>query len=99
MGQLDTISIEDINSVIVMNYIGINDKNGNPIYEHDILSDGGVVEFFDNLNWDSGGSVHSGFYCKKWFEYKEDGALNYNNGFINVEVVGNIYDNTELLLK
>lgn len=83
---------------IPMQYTGLKDKNGVEIYEGDILNNDAVVEWFDSLNWDSGGSVHPGFYCRQWFEYKDDGAMSYHYGFDNnVEVIGNIYENSELL--
>lgn len=82
----------------LMQYTGLKDKNGREIYEGDILSDRAVVEWFDELAWDGLGSPHSGFYCEQWFDYGENGQLNYHYGFFNnVEVIGNIYENPELL--
>lgn len=78
-------------------FTGLCDKNGKKIFEGDILSDGAVVEWIENLVWDSCGSRHSGFYCKKW---TMDGGseLSWHLGFTNkIEVIGNIYDNPELL--
>lgn len=82
-------------------YINLKDKNGKEIYEGDILADGAVIEYFESLSWDSGGSIHPGFYCRKWFEYKDDGALSYHYGFDNelndCLVIGNTYENPELV--
>lgn len=88
------------NDYEVMQYTGLKDKVGKEVYEGDIVkgfSGNGVVEFFDNLNWDSGGSVHSGFWCKEWCEYKDPGSLSYHDGFGDCEVIGNIYENPNLL--
>jgi uncharacterized phage protein (TIGR01671 family) len=78
-------------------YIGRKDKNDRYIYEGDILDDGGVIEFRDDLNWDSGGSVHSGFFSTKGYEYREDGCLSYHYQISEHEVIGHIYENPELL--
>lgn len=78
-------------------FTGLIDKNGKQIFEGDILSDGAVVEWFDSLSWDGGGSNHSGFYCKKWFGYWRDGDLEYHNMFNSeTEIIGNVFDNPEL---
>lgn len=77
----------------------MKDKKGADIYEGDILDDGGVIEFRDDLNWDSGGSVHSGFFSTKGYEYKEDGCLAYHYQISEHEVVGNVSDNPELVGK
>jgi uncharacterized phage protein (TIGR01671 family) len=57
----------------------------------------GAVAWFDSLYWDGGGSTHSGYYCKQWFKYDEDGELSYHDSFDRVVVLGNIYENPELL--
>jgi uncharacterized phage protein (TIGR01671 family) len=85
-----------------MQFIGLTDRHGKEIYEGDIVkgfSGNGVVEWFDNLNWDSGGSLHSGFYCKEWFEYKDPGCMSYHDGFNDCEVIGNIYSDPHLLIE
>lgn len=78
-------------------YTGLKDKNGKEIYEGDILDDGGVIEFRNDLNWDSGGSFHSGFFSTKGYEYREDGCLSYHYQISEHEVIGSIHDNPQLI--
>lgn len=77
--------------VEVMQYTGLKDKNMNDIYENDILDDGfgiGIVEFVRGafrVNYKTGKA--------KWFiDY-----LPSEEKF--VEVIGNIYENPELISK
>lgn len=87
----------DLEDIEIMQYTGLKDKNGKEIYEGDILDDGGVIEFRDDLNWDSGGSVHSGFFSTSGYEYEESGCLSYHYQIGEYEVVGNIYENPGLV--
>lgn len=71
-------------------YTGLADKNGTKIFEGDIviadaLSEPRKVEFVDNEYWCAFCLVAANDECDYLFEYG------------NVEVVGNIYDNPELL--
>lgn len=87
-----------------MQYTGIKDKNGKKIYSGDILEDKAVVEYFEYLGWEGGGSCHPGFFCKKWIEWMYDGLKGGDMSHMyrldeTVEVVGNVVENPELLNK
>lgn len=74
-------------------YIGWNDKNGNPIYDGDIIS---ALCWLDNemttllVQWDS---THFGFKLKDKEGY---GDTFYNYVLAEITVIGNIHENPEL---
>lgn len=83
----------DIEDMILMQYTGLKDKNGKEIYEGDIAvyrEDGSIGK----ITWNK---EEAGFYFSMLLEdggYEEEMICDYIN---NIEVIGNIYDNSELL--
>lgn len=75
----------------LMQYTGLHDKNGKEIYEGDI-----VKSFF--VDTDEAGNEIYKYYI---MEVKYDEILcSYNiDKFMNLEVIGNIYENKELLME
>lgn len=79
-------------SMLPLQYTGLKDKNGKEIYEGDVTNKG-IVRWFDDLVWDSSGSQHPGFYFDNY-----GSELDWHLGFDDaIEVIGNIYENPELL--
>ena len=84
----------DIEDMILMQYTGLKDKNGKEIYEGDI------VKVFTSKKWRIGKIIYeySGFTIdvtnNKELEYGRTGIIE-----SLIEVIGNIYDNPELLEK
>lgn len=79
----------------VCEYTGLKDNDGNPIFENDIIEDvygedRWIVKFFDCRFW--------GVDAKNEYsdEYLED-LCDRDGGFKGVKIVGNIYDNQELI--
>ncbi len=88
---------------ILLQYIGIKDRKGVEIYEGDVvisdLSNCQVV-FCEKLGWDGGGSTHPGFYVKsQWIkDYDGEIELEYHTDLDDdCIVIGNIYENPELI--
>ena len=81
----------------LMQYTGIKDKNGREIYEGDIIHEHGDLRFTESdppATYDSDITVAFG----EW----DDGSLGWNISpwmSDSYAVIGNIYENTELLTK
>ena len=106
----DVIEQKDIHirvqpeDIVVMQYIGLNDKNDKDIYEGDIVA---VREFYETpemtnttyINWEVV-FKHGCFYLENNTNKSEtDSSTLHHEYFANdgdFEVVGNIYENPEL---
>ena len=86
LGQLEP-NYNNVSCGAVMQYTGLTDKKGADIYEGDIVKDsfGGVSV----VSWCSNSAS---FYCK----YSDDGLGMDEFGSL-LEVIGNIYENPELM--
>jgi uncharacterized phage protein (TIGR01671 family) len=76
--------------VILMQYIGLKDKNGVDAYESDIISDG--VDWYV-IEYDVRGTRFTKFWKGQINENVSSGLYNMES----YEVIGNIYENPELL--
>jgi len=85
---------EEVENCVLMQYIGLKDKNGKEIYEGDIVREKGDIDLYKiEFSIDGNHCYYAGYNI-------EDGSLEtvielFNFG--EVEVIGNIYENPELL--
>ena len=82
----------DIEDMILMQYTGLKDKNGKEIYEGDI------VKVFTNKEWRIGKIIYE--HSEFTIDVTNNKDLEYGRTSIIenlTEVIGNIYDNPELL--
>lgn len=93
-GQGDTAEY-DFKEIELLRYTGLKDINGEEIYEGDICRQKDVKKFGEHtyvVEWHNNG----------WFSYTEKDTSKreeyyYNLGLFTVEIIGNIYENPELL--
>lgn len=76
---------------IIMQYTGLKDKNGKDIYEGDVLRGWGTYDILVDIK--------GGHAIIKWFDDEpvEDYLINTYIDDDGLEVIGNIYENPELL--
>lgn len=83
------IDVDTIDDIELMQYTGLKDKNGKEIYEGDIVKGGLIIDdddyaFTDVVTFDDGR-----FQCVK--------CADFDLWHYELEVIGNIYENPELL--
>lgn len=93
MTDINGISNIEIDYKTIGQYTGLTDKNGNRIFEGD------MIDFLDRSNGDSYGvvryeEIETEFEFKSYNLCRSLGRYYYPK---EIEVVGNIYDNPELL--
>lgn len=88
--QNDSLDYKNKDSFEVMQYTGLKDKNGKDIYERDILK---VTTVRGDTRWQMEVDFENGCFALK--EGPELWKLKYD--YPNHEVIGNIYENPELL--
>lgn len=88
----NTFIAPESTGLILMQYTGLHDKNGKEIYEGDIVGD-------DKINWTVKWNRHRmGFSLYPTTEQLYDEMpINVENK-LNFKILGNIYDNPELLV-
>jgi len=71
-------------NIVLMQYTGLKDKNGKEIYEGDVVNVDGSRQI---IKW-----LYS-----EWSVFDNTGEYGYSSG--ECEIIGNIYENPELLKK
>ena len=92
----------DQDRYVALQYTGLKDKNGVEIYEGDILKcNGGAEDFFCLIGFEEGCFIAKMPWVKKDKEFCRASypELKYyvNMTFVSIEVIGNIFENPELL--
>lgn len=88
-------------TIPIMQYTGLNDRNGKDIYEGDIVNFGLSLRYKYTIEFEDGSFVLKHTELKNENGLITWGSLNTSvlKDFISIEVIGNIYENPELLCK
>ena len=85
---------QDIEIICKRQFTGLTDKNGVEIYEGDIVKCNKKL-WPENRYWTEILEVES-ISCSQ-FDDEDGGGQDYTESFTSIEVIGNIYENPELL--
>ena len=77
----------EVNKDTICQYTGLTDKNGNKIWENDVVKDNVI---FGTVVWDEKNA-------RFMIDDINDGLQEYSDWWHEVEVIGNIFGNPELL--
>lgn len=104
-GNINSIEYYEIDPETICQFTGLLDKNGNKIYEKDIVKCCSVTvnnvegEFVSDVFWhDCMWMLHEGEYCDSMLCYF-DMSCEWGSHVPEIEVIGNVFDNPELLSK
>ena len=93
----------EVEAETICQYTGLTDKNGNKIWENDIVKcysfdcSGREVEFISDVFWDDcSWLLHEEEHCDGMLFYF-DKNIKFESHVSEIEVIGNIFDNAELL--
>ena len=89
-GFMDTVSIEDLNNCVALQYTGIKDKDGHEIYEGDIIQ---LPESIGVVKWND---YQAGFFIDGQDKITYSILYTFNGENARL-VVGNIFENPTLL--
>lgn len=85
-GSWDVVKVKDLQ------FTGLLDKNGKEIYEGDVVRCANSSMPLLYIRWKDGDSGFCASDATKWFNFMLDGSF-----ALGVEIIGNIYENPELL--
>lgn len=97
-GRMEVYSVGKINNPTLLQYTGLHDKNGKEIYEGDIVKHSSMDTVFF-VEWDSTLTGFELFYWQKGVKRKSVYVISYQLNGERFEVIGNIYENPELLIE